>query len=129
MAGRLKCMVESREAIKAFKQRYEFPKGVDIRLIGPNDDGWVENGLGTPFPLIAIVEGGLRFSIHPFFTTVLNQYGLAPIQLQSNAYRIIMGIAELNRRLDQELGLYEFDYCYAGVEMGGARSEHRRYHF
>ena len=127
MAGRLKEMVEGCEAIEAFKRRYEFPAGVDISLIGPNDDGWFESGLGTPFPLIAIVEGGLRFPIHPFFTEVLNHYGLAPIQLQSNAYRIIMGIAELNKRLNQDLGLYEFGYCYSGVESGGVRSECKRY--
>ena len=72
-------MVESPEAIKAFKQRYDFPEGVDIRLTSLEDEGWVENSLGTPFPLIAIVEGGLRFPIHPFFTAVLNHYGLAPI--------------------------------------------------
>ena len=40
-----------------------------------------------------------------------------------------MGIAELNKHLNQELGLYEFNYCYAGVESGGARSERKRYHF
>ena len=65
MAGRFKCIVEGHEAIETFKRRYEFLEGVDIRLIGPNDDGWVENGLGTPFPLIAIVEGGLRFPFTP----------------------------------------------------------------
>ena len=129
MAGKLKSMVEGYEATQAFRQRYEFPEGVGVSLIGPKDEGWTEDAYGTPFPLIAIVEGGLRFPVHPFLTEVLNHYGLAPIQLQANAYRIILGIAELNRRLNLDLGLYEFSYCYSCVESGGAKSDRKKYHF
>ena len=67
-------MLDSPIAVAAFKRRYDFPEGVDITLIGPKDDGWFENEEGTHFPLIAIIEGGLRFPIHPFLSTVLNHY-------------------------------------------------------
>ena len=73
------------DSIAAFKHQYDFPPRVDIRLIGPKDDGWVVTDEGTPFPLIAILEEGLRFPIHPF------SYKIASIQLAPNGYRTMMG--------------------------------------
>ena len=47
-------------------------------------------------PILAVIEGGIRFPLHPFLCKFFNKLKLAPSQVMVNVFRTIMGIARLN---------------------------------
>ena len=49
------------------------------------------------FPLIAILEGGVRFPVDPLILSTLMFYGLCPDQLPPNFYRVISCVNRLNQ--------------------------------
>ena len=75
-----------------------------------------------PFPTIAIVEGGVRFPLDPLFVLFLSLTNLFPIQCSLNLYRIVMGVAALNRLLGTELGVYDIFSCYMLVPLDSSKS-------
>jgi hypothetical protein len=99
------------ESLADFRQTYGIPNDVHIRLVEP-DESPVSNESQIVLPLMAIIEGGVRFPFHPFLRRVLNLLRLTPSQVTINFYRIVMGALELRERyrLDFEaedlFGLY-----------------------
>lgn len=51
-------------------------------------------------PLMAIIEDGLQFPLHPFLREIQFNYSLALNQLLINNYRIIMTVIALKDRHD-----------------------------
>ena len=47
-------------------------------------------------PILAVIEGGVRFPLHPFLCKFFHKLKLAPSQVTVNIFRMIMGIAQLN---------------------------------
>lgn len=62
-----------------------------------------------------IVEGKLRFPLHPFFHEVYSRCRLNPMQLCSNFVRVIMGVLALNQLLNLELNWWDIHYLYSVV--------------
>ena len=71
------------------------------------------------YPLLSIVEGGVRFSLRPLLRVVLRYWGLIPSQPNVNFFRIIMGIVEINRRLRVNLGIPAIRHCYVLAKSTG----------
>ena len=58
----------------------------------------LQRGVGTAFfPLMSILEGGVRFPIDPFLLNSLRYYGLNPDQLPPNFYRVVSCVSRLNQ--------------------------------
>ena len=112
--GCYRCWLDTPEAMASFREAYRIPDNVLTRLNDPDDfrDGMSARGDWVPFPLIAIIEGGVRFPIHPLLRACLSSWHLAPCQLLPNAYKIIMGTAELNRLLGINLGVHDIEEAY-----------------
>lgn len=70
-----------------------------------------------PLPLITIIEGGVRFPLHPLLEEVLHFYGIPHSQLFPNFFRIVMGVVALNNILGINSGLSEIRYCYNFVPI------------
>ena len=49
------------------------------------------------FPLMAILEGGVRFLMDSLLLNTFRFYGLCPDQLPPNFYRVVSCISRLNR--------------------------------
>ena len=106
---------------RSFRRRYEIPDEIGLELVEADDFSMEETAKGMPFPVIAIVEGGLRFPLSPFLHKFIVKANVCPSQLSSNVYRIINGMLELNRRLGTNLGHAELDYCYTLCNVGRVR--------
>jgi hypothetical protein len=89
------------ESLADFRETYGIPRDVHIRLVEP-DEGHVSNEYQVVLPLMAIIEGGVRFPFHPFLRRVLNLLRLTPSQVTINFYRIVMGAVELKERYGLE---------------------------
>lgn len=80
-----------------FRKDYDIPDDVHLTLADLETTPWGNQGF-VPFNVISIVECGLRFPVQPLLCEFLRQTRICPTQLSTNSYRIINGIAELNRR-------------------------------
>uniref|UniRef100_A0A2N9I5E2 Transposase (putative) gypsy type domain-containing protein n=1 Tax=Fagus sylvatica TaxID=28930 RepID=A0A2N9I5E2_FAGSY len=62
--------------------------------------------------VVAIIEGGVRFPIDPFLADFLDYFRISPTQISPNIFRIVNGVAELNRRLGFNLTVHDIVATY-----------------
>ncbi|RWR88140.1 hypothetical protein CKAN_01712800 [Cinnamomum micranthum f. kanehirae] len=107
--------------MESFREMYRIPANVSTRIDDPDDmfDGFVFSDGWMPFPLVAIVEGGVRFPVHPLLRACLSTWHLSPCQLMPNGYKIIMGAVELNRILGINLGVHDIEDAYDVCKSAG----------
>ncbi|GMP33629.1 hypothetical protein CsSME_00006863 [Camellia sinensis var. sinensis] len=105
-------LVNTPGAMAEFRRDYYIPDDVHLILVELDTIPWGNPGF-VPFTLFSIAETGLRFPVQPFLCEFLRQTNLCPTQLSTNSYRIINGIAELNRRAGLNLGLAELFHQYS----------------
>ncbi|KAL7250875.1 hypothetical protein ACSBR1_012818 [Camellia fascicularis] len=103
--------VDSPAKIEVFRREFNIPTDVNIRLVGKNDLIML-GGNYMPFPVVSILEGGVRFPLNILFREMLNFYKLNSMQLAINTFRVINNIAKLNRRHRAQLNLQDVQYCY-----------------
>lgn len=103
--GRFRRLCETPAAMDEFRRKYNILDNVVLSL-APLDairenSSWDR----AHIPIVAIVEGGVRFPLHPLLRHVLNWYHLTPMQVSANVFRLIMGTVALNEILGTNLGL------------------------
>jgi len=114
--GRHRALLSTPEKEFEFRRKYDIPADVQFRLNKSRDLG--EQGQDEKtihIPLIFIVEGGLRFPLHPFFREVCFRCKLNPMQLCPNFVRVVMGTVALNRLLGFHLDWWDLHYLYSVV--------------
>lgn len=114
--GKHRALLSNAQTIQEFRQKYEIPNDVQLRLNRRDDLG--EEGLTHDkihIPLIFIVEGGLSFPLHPFFREVCSRCKLNPMQLCPNFVRVVMSTVALNRVLGLHLDWWDLHYLYSVV--------------
>lgn len=109
------------KAITDFKVKYQIPDDVQFRLDDPTDplDGYILRDGWMPFPLVAVVEGGVQFPLHPLLRICLHKWNICPYQLSPNGFKIIMGVVVLNRILNADLGIHDIEDTYDLCKSGG----------
>ena len=65
-----------------------------------------------PFWLVSVVEGGVRFPLHPLVWDCLQEWRLCPCQPLPNGYKIIMRVVRLNEILGIDLGVPDIEDTY-----------------
>ena len=67
----------------------------------------------TFFPLMAILEGGVRFPMDPLLLKTLRFYGLCPDQLPPNFYRVVSSVSRLNKIYGLQLNHHDINFMYS----------------
>ena len=105
-------------SLATFRAAYNVPEDVHITYCHEGDiDIQRRRGVNTVFfPLMAILEGGVRFPIDPLILGTLRFYGLCPDQLFPNFYRVVSCVSRLNQLLGLQLNFHDinFMYCLCG---------------
>ena len=109
--GKLCRFVNMLEAMAVFRHVYEIPNGVGLKYVHWSD-ALVPAAGNLLLPVVAIVEGGVRFPMDPLLADFLGHLRLTPSQVNPNVFRIVMGTVELNRRLGLDLGIHDILRTY-----------------
>ena len=64
------------------------------------------------FPLMAILEGGVRFPVDPLLLSTLRFYGLCLDQLPPNFYQVVSCVSRLNRIYWLQLNHHDINFMY-----------------
>ena len=112
--------LENPQAMADLRAKYKILDDVLVRLDNPEDpiDGSVFHNGWMSFWLVTMIEGGVRFPLHPLLNACLREWNLCPCQLMPNGFKIIRGVVELNRILRINLGVHDiedvYDLCKSG---------------
>lgn len=109
--GKLAKYINTPEAMAIFYHHYSVPDDVDLEY-----KFWENALLGELgdliLPLVAIIEGGVRFSMDPLLAHFLDYFNLSLTQISPNIFTIVMGVVELNRRLGLDLTMHDIIATY-----------------
>ena len=89
-------LLNARAPLAAFRQSFSVPDDVEIAYYHESEIA-LHRGAGTTFfPLMSVLEGGVRFPIDLLLLNAVRYYGLSPDQLPSNFYRVVSYMGRLN---------------------------------
>lgn len=100
-------------ALANFRAVIAIPNDVEVAYCYEGDTALQWRPLVVLFPLMSILEGGLRFPVDPLQLRVLNFYGLCRDQLPPNFYRIISCVSWLNQLYNLRLDQHDINYMYS----------------
>lgn len=81
-------LLRTKVALANFRAKFTIPVDVDIDVVYCHEDNIALEGCPHVvfFPLMSILEGGIRFLVDPFILRTLKFYGLCLDQLPPNFY-------------------------------------------
>ena len=89
-------LLNTEASLATFKQTFNIPEDVNVAYC-PKSEIALHRGANTAFfPLMAILEGGVRFPVDHFLLNTLRFYGLCPDQVPPNFYRVVSCVSRLN---------------------------------
>ena len=65
------------------------------------------------FPLMAILEGGVRFPVSPLLLNTLRFYDLSPEQLPPDFYLVVICVDRLNQIYGLQLNHHDINFMYS----------------
>ena len=97
----------------AFRQNYSVPDDVEVMYCHESEIA-LHRGEGIAFfPLMSILEGGVRFPLDPLLLNTLRYYGLSPDQLPPNFYRVVSCVSRLNQTFGLQLDHHDINHMYS----------------
>ena len=90
-------LLNARAPLAAFGQNFSIPDDVEMAYCHESEIA-LHRGAGTTFfPLMSVLEGGVRFPIDPLLLNTIRYYGLSPDQLPPNFYGVVSCLGMLNQ--------------------------------
>ena len=98
--------------LAAFRQTFSVPDDVELAYCHESEIA-LQRGAGmTFFPLMYVLEGGVRFPIDPLLLNTLRYYGLSPNQLPPNFYQVVSCVGRLNQMFGLQQDHYDVNHMY-----------------
>lgn len=111
MASKLAQLVDTEESMARFRSLYQIPPSISLTYCNSDNFPVINRG-EILLPIMAIVEGGVRFPLHTFLIDFLQTVNATTSQISVNTFRIIMGVIAINRLLKVNLTTREIFAVY-----------------
>ena len=108
-------LLSSDASLATFRAAYGIPGDVDIAYCHQGDIE-IQRHRGTNtvfFPLMSILEGGIRFLVDPLVIGTLRFYGLCSDQLPPNFFRVVSCVSKLNQLFGLQLDHHDINFMYS----------------
>ena len=106
-------LLDTPASLATFRQKFDIPDDVEVAYCHESEIAF-HRGHGTAFfPLMAILEGKVRFPVDPLLVNTLRYYGLCPDQLLPNFYRVVSCVSRLNYTFDLQLDYHDIKHMYS----------------
>jgi len=106
-------LLDTEAALANFKEVFAIPNDVEVAYCHEGDIALQRRPQVVFFPLMSILEGGVRFLVDPLLLRTLRFYGLCPDQLPPNFYRVVSCVSWLNRLYNLQLNQHDINYMYS----------------
>jgi hypothetical protein len=110
-ASKLARLVNSEESMARFRELYRVPSSIRLAYCHIKDFP-VINKDEIILPIMAVVEGGVRFPLHPLLVNFLQIVNATLSQVSVNSFQIIMRVVALNHLLGVNLRVGEILKVY-----------------
>ena len=110
--GKLKKLVETKEAMEKFIADYRIPLNVGLRYCEEGEWHFRRNTGEVVIPLLAFIEGGVRIPMGPVMRDYLRHFRLALTQCAANVFRILGCVDALNEKMGLRLTHHDVNWCY-----------------
>ena len=106
-------LLDTAASLATFRQKFDIPNDVEVAYCHKSKIA-LHKGRGTAFfPLMAILEGGVRFPVDPLLVNTLRYYELCPDQLPPNFYLVVSCVSRLNHTFDLQLDHHDINHMYS----------------
>ena len=100
-------------ALATFSAIFAIPNDVKIAYCHEDNIALERRPHVVFFPLMVILEGGVRFPMDPLLLKTLRFYVLCPDQLPPNFYRVVSYVSRLNHLYGLQLDQHDINYMYS----------------
>ena len=106
-------LLNTEASLATFRQNYSIPNDVEVAYCHESEIV-LHRGAGTAFfPLMSILEGGVRFPIDPLLLNTIRYYGLSPDQFPPIFYRVVSCVSRLNQTFGLQLDQHDINHMYS----------------
>ena len=108
-------LLNTRASLATFRQTFNIPEDVNVAYCHESEIALYRcSGSSTAFfPLMAILEGGVRLPVIPLLLNTLRFYSLSPEQLPPNFYWVVSCVDRLNQIYGLQLNHHDINFMYS----------------
>ena len=100
-------------SLATFKQKFDIPNDVEVTYCHKSEIALHRGANTLFFPLMAILEGKVRFPVDPPLLNTLRYYGLCLDHLPPNFYWVVSCVSRLNQMFRLQLDHYDINNMYS----------------
>ena len=104
-------LLNTKASLATFRRTFNIPEDVNVAYCHESEIAFYRRSESSTafFPLMAILEGGVRLPVSPLLLNTLRFYGLSPEQLPLNFYRVVSCVDRLNQLYGLELNHHDIN--------------------
>ena len=103
-------LLDTPGSLAIFRQKFDIPDDVEVAYCHESEIALHKGQSTAFFPLMAVLEGGVRFPVDPLMVSTLRYNGLYPDQLPPNFYRVVSYVSRLNHTFDLQLDHHDINH-------------------
>ena len=112
-------LLKTEVALANFRARFNIPLDVDVAYCHEDNIALERRPHIVFFPLMSILEGGVKFPVDPLILRTLRFYNLCPNKLPPNFYQVVSNVSWLNNLYGLHLDQHDINFMYVCVVMKG----------